>query len=110
MALTRDFRETMMKHMQEDAAFRSAMIQEAARNLMDGEVEIALDQLRDIVNATMGFDTLASETGIPKTSLMRMLGTNGNPRAANLAAILKAVGSRAGVKIEVHVEPLAACV
>jgi DNA-binding phage protein len=106
MALTRSFRETIVKHVREDPAFRAALIEEAAQNVVDGELEIALGQLRDVVNATIGFDALSVETGIPKTSLMRMLSTVGNPRAANLAAILKAVGRNAGVHISVHAEPV----
>jgi DNA-binding phage protein len=106
MALTRSFRETVVKHVQEDPAFRAALVGEAAQNVVDGDLETALGQLRDVVNATMGFDALATETGIPKTSLMRMLSDNGNPRAGNLAAILKAVGRSAGVHISVHAEPV----
>jgi DNA-binding phage protein len=107
MALTRSFRETVVKHVQEDPAFRAALVEEAAQNVVDGDLETALGQLRDVVNATMGFDALATETGIPKTSLMRMLSDNGNPRAGNLVAILKAVGRNAGVHISVHAEPVA---
>jgi DNA-binding phage protein len=105
MALTRSFRETVLKHVQEDPAFRAALVEEAARNIIEGDIETALGQLRDVVNATIGFDTLATETGIPKTSLMRMLSDNGNPRAGSLAAILKAVGRSVGVQISVHAEP-----
>jgi DNA-binding phage protein len=106
MALTRSFRETVMKQVREDPAFRAALVEEAARNVVEGDVETALGQLRDVVNATMGFDTLAADTGLPKTSLMRMLGENGNPRAVNLSAILRAVGQRAGVRISVHATPV----
>ena len=105
MALTRRFRETVMTHVQDDPAFRAALVEEAAQNVVDGDLETALGQLRDVVNATMGFGALAAETGIPKTSLMRMLSDNGNPRASNLAAILKAVGRSAGVHITVRAEP-----
>ena len=105
MVLTRDFRKTVVRHVQEDPAFRAALVEEAARNIMEGDLETALRQLRDVVNATMGFDTLSAETGIPKTSLMRMLGGNGNPRAGNLVAVLKAIGRRSGVRISVHAEP-----
>ena len=102
MALTRSFRETVVRHVQENPAFRAALMEEAVRNVVEGDVETALGQLRDLVNATMEFDTLAADTGIPKTSLMRMLSDNGNPRAANLAAILRAVGQRVGVRLSVH--------
>lgn len=105
MALTRAFRNTVVKQVQEDPAFRVALVEEAARNIMEGDLPIALSQLRDVVNATMGFDALSLATGIPKTSLMRMLSGNGNPRAGNLTAVLKAVGRHAGVRIAVHAEP-----
>ncbi|MDO9712238.1 hypothetical protein [Paracraurococcus lichenis] len=36
---------------------------------------------------------------------MRMLRNSGNPRAANLAALLKAVEKSAGMHIAVHAEP-----
>ena len=106
MALTRSFRETVLKQVREDPAFRAALVEEAARNVIEGDIETALGQLRDVVNATIGFDTLAAETGVPKTSLMRMLSDNGNPRAGNLAAILKAIGRKVGVQISVHAEPI----
>ena len=105
MALTRSFRETVVKHVQDDPDFRAALVEEAAQNLLDGDMETALGQLRDVVNATVGFDALSAETGIPKTSLMRMLSDQGNPRAANLATILKAIGNNVGIRISVHAEP-----
>jgi DNA-binding phage protein len=105
MPLTRDFRETVAKRARSDAAFRAALVEEAAQNILDGDVETALSQLRDVVNATMGFDALAVGTGLPKTSLMRMLGPNGNPRADNLGAILKALGRHTGLHFVVHAEP-----
>ncbi len=106
MPLTRRFRETVAKRARTDPAFRAALVEEAAQNILDGDVEIALGQLRDVVNATMGFDALAAATGLPKTSLMRMLGPNGNPRAGNLARILQVVGRETGVHIVVHAEAM----
>ncbi len=104
MALTRDFRETVVKHMQESPGFRRAMVEEAAQNVIDGDFETAFGQLRDLVNATMGFDALAGATGIPKTSLMRMLSSEGNPRADNMALILKAIFGHLGMRMTVHAE------
>jgi len=89
MPLTRSFRETVAKRARTDAAFRAALVEEAVQNILDGDVETALGQLRDVVNATMGFDALAAATGVPKTSLMRMLGRNGNPHP-----IISAVSSK----------------
>lgn len=107
MVLTRSFRETVVKNAQDDAAFRAALVEEAARNVLDGDIETALGQVRDLVSATMGFDALAAETGIPQTSLMRMLSDRGNPRAGNLATIPKAIGRKVGPRISVHAAPAA---
>ena len=105
MAPTRSFRETVARRVREDGSFRAALVEEAAQNILDGDVATAIGPIRDVVNATMGFDALALETGIGKTSLMRMLGSGGNPRAANLGAILRALGKHAGVRVVVHAEP-----
>jgi DNA-binding phage protein len=43
--------------------------------------------LRDIVNATVGFEQLAIETSKPSKSLHRMLSAKGNPTMDNLTAI-----------------------
>jgi DNA-binding phage protein len=106
MALTRSFRETVVRHVKEDPAFRAALIEEAYRNILDGDRQTALGQMRDVVNATIGFDALAGRTGVRKTSLMRMLSANGNPRAENLLAILKAIGESTGVRVTVRAEAL----
>lgn len=104
MTLTRNFKETVMRHVKENPAFLAALLEEAAQNVIEGDVETALGQLRDVVNAAVGFDALSRETGIPKTSLMRMLSEHGNPRAANLASIIAAVGRKVGVRISVHAD------
>lgn len=102
MPLTRNFRETVVKQVQEDPAFRAALIEEAYRNTLEGDRHSALGQIRDVVNATIGFGALSVRTGIPKTSLMRMLSESGNPRTDNLLAILKAIGESTNVRIEVR--------
>jgi DNA-binding phage protein len=61
---------------------------------MSGEAETARLILRDLVNATLGFEQLAKLTDVPSKSLHRMLSPRGNPSMDNLAAILSAVSSR----------------
>ena len=61
--------------------------------------------LRDLVNATVGFEGLAKETAKPSKSLHRMLSINGNPSMDNLAAILAVIRSNLGVTMEVHAVP-----
>ena len=61
--------------------------------------------LRDLVNATVGFEGLSKETDKPSKSLHRMLSVSGNPSMDNLAAIFAAIRSNLGVQIEVHAVP-----
>ena len=44
--------------------------------------------LRDYINATVGFDELATVTKKSSKSLMRMLGLRGNPQARNFFEIV----------------------
>jgi len=104
--LLRPFRTIVLQRARSDAAFQVALIEEAAQNILDRDIDIALGQLRDIVNATMGFEVLATATSLPKTSLMRMLGPQGNPRAGNLGRIIQAIRTDTGVHLVARIEPV----
>jgi DNA-binding phage protein len=101
MALTRDFKSTVKARAERDAAFREALLTEAVELLLSGEVETGKAILRDYINATIGFERLAKETGTPPKSLMRMLGPNGNPRASNLLGMISALQEASGVHLAV---------
>ena len=58
--------------------------------------------LRDLVNASVGFEDLAAETKRPSNGLHRMLSENGNPSMDNLATIFGVLGKRLGVSLEAH--------
>jgi len=88
MPLTRDFKQTIKARADCDPAFRKALLSEAAEQLLAGDLETGKAVLRDYINATIGFERLAEETGTPSKSLMRMLGPKGNPRASNLLAVI----------------------
>jgi len=94
MALTRDFKKTVVARVERDPAFAKELLDEATTLLMSGEAETARVILRDLVNATLGFEQLAKLTDVPSKSLHRMLSPKGNPSMDNLAAILSAVSSR----------------
>jgi DNA-binding phage protein len=102
MALTRDFKQTVMKRVERDPEFASAMLDEAATLFLNGEAGTARLILRDLVNATLGFEQLAVETDKPSKSLHRMLSSRGNPGMDNLAAIFSAVRRRLGVEPKVR--------
>ncbi|MEH3117245.1 MAG: transcriptional regulator [Methylorubrum populi] len=102
MTLTREFRETVKERMARDPAFSKALLDEAATLFLNGEPHTARLILRDLVNASVGFEALAEETRKPSKSLHRMLSEKGNPSMDNLAAIFGAVRKRLGVSIEAH--------
>ncbi|MAM56298.1 MAG: transcriptional regulator [Salinicola sp.] len=102
MALTRDFKTKIAARVENDPAFAKAMLDEAVTLFLNGEPDCARVMLRDLVNATVGFEALAEETGRPSKSLHRMLSSSGNPGMDNLAAILGAVRKALKVNLEVH--------
>jgi len=102
MVLTHDFRQTVAERVEQDPAFAKALFDEAATLFLNGEPDTARLILRDLVNATVGFETLARLTDKPSKSLHRMLSSNGNPSMDNLAAIFGALRNRLRVDIEVH--------
>ena len=101
MALTRYFKQTIVERVQRDPAFGKALLDEAATMFLNGEPDTARLILRDLVNATVGFEGLAVVIAKPSKSLHRMLSENGNPSMDNLAAIFGAVRKTLGVKIRV---------
>jgi DNA-binding phage protein len=102
MALTRNFKDTVVERVQSDASFAQALLDEAATLFLNGEPETARLILRDLVNATMGFEQLAAMTAKPSKSLHRMLSPKGNPSMDNLAAIFRAVRERLQVNLSAH--------
>jgi len=100
MALTRDFKLTVLERAQRDPEFGAALLDEAAVLFLNGEPEMARLILRDLVNATVGFEGLAAATARPSKSLHRMLSAHGNPSMDSLAAIFSAVRKELGVEIQ----------
>ena len=100
MALTRDFKRTVVERVRRDPAFARALLDEAATLFLNGEPDMARLILRDLVNATIGFEALAVETAMPSKSLHRMLSKTGNPSMNNLAAIFDVVRKRLGVDLQ----------
>ena len=102
MALTREFKQTVIERIQREPAFAVALLDEAASLFLNGEPATARVILRDLVNATVGFEGLAQETGKPSKSLHRMLSANGNPSMDNLAGIFDVLRQSLNVDIEVR--------
>lgn len=100
MALTRDFSQTVVERAQRDPAFARVLLDEAATLFLNGEPHTARLILRDLVNATIGFEALTAGTAKPAKSLHRMLSRQGNPTMDNLAAIVGALRRRLGVDLQ----------
>src|SRR5712692_6173427 len=100
MALTRDFKRTVAARVRRDPKFAKALLDEAATLFLNGEPDAARLILRDLVNATVGFEALAAKTSKPSKSLHRMLSSRGNPSMDNLAAIFDVVRK----KLRVHLQ------
>lgn len=103
MTLTRDFRQTVVERVRRDPDFAKALLDEAATLFLSGEPDAARLILRDLVNATVGFESLAELTHKPSKSLHRMLSPKGNPSMDNLAAIFGAVRNWLKVIFDVRV-------
>ncbi|MEY4725433.1 MAG: hypothetical protein RLZ36_60 [Pseudomonadota bacterium] len=102
MALTRNFKETVIQRVQADTSFAQALLDEAATLFLNGEPETARLILRDLVNATIGFEQLSALTHKPSKSLHRMLSPAGNPSMDNLAAIFLAMRQKLQVSLSAH--------
>ncbi len=108
MAITRQFRETVMERAQNDRRYREAMLTEAINELLGGDLEAGKAMLRDYVNATITFDGLAKELRKPSKSLQRMLGPSGNPTAESIFGIIKVLQESEHVQLQVRAAKKAA--
>ena len=102
MPLTRSFKEIVKERVERDPKFRAALLTEAVEQMLSGDLDVGKAVLRDYINATMGFERLARETGTPAKSLMRMFGPRGNPQAKHLLSVLDALQRATGVRLEVR--------
>lgn len=102
MTVTKDFRETVQERIQNDAEYATALLDEAISLFLNDEPDMARLVLRDLVNATVGFEELASEVNKPSKSLHRMLSARGNPTMDNLTKIFSVLQRKLSVDLEVR--------
>jgi len=91
MALTREYRETVVERIKQDEEFTAALFAEAISSLVEGDKATTLSIMRDLVHAKISFKTLAKETGFDEKALHRMLSVNGNPTMKNLSLLIHTV-------------------
>ena len=86
---------------QRDPEFREALLQEAVECMLTGDVDTGKTVLRDYINATIGFNELATRTNKQPKSPMRMFGPSGNPRASNLFEVIDHIAQHGRVRLRV---------
>ena len=106
MPLTIYFRDTVRMRAQSDASFRRALLSEVIELLISGDVELGQRVIRNYINATVGFETLAKTTNIPKPSLMRMFGPKGNPSSKNMFGVIAKLAKAEGVNFSLKAKPV----
>ena len=106
MALTRDFKETVQARVQRDAKYRESLFTEAINAYLAGDTLTGKAILRDLVNATIGFEGLAAEIKKPSKSLHRMLAPHGNPNTENFFGIVSTLQKKTRVKLRVTARTL----
>jgi DNA-binding phage protein len=102
MALTRDFREIVMARVRKDPRFRESMLNEAVNACLEEELDAGKAMLRDLVNATIGFEELARRVSIPSKSLHRMLSSRGNPSSEAFFGIIAELARDAELRVKVE--------
>ena len=101
MALTRTFKQTIAARARRDPRFREALFTEAMNAYLAGDTAAGKAILRDLVNATVGFERLAGEIHKPSKSLHRMLAPNGNPSTDNFFTIVRVLQKKTRVRLRV---------
>jgi DNA-binding phage protein len=105
MALTRDFKELVQRHVAADPAFGEALLRVGVDTMLTGDIETGKAILRDYIKATIGFEKLGEATGNQPKSLIRMFGPRGNPQARNLFSVLGYLQKQAGLHLHVTAQP-----
>lgn len=68
----------------------------------DGNEQLMLAAMNDVVRAIMGMTELAERTGLSREALYNTLSENGNPRFSSLVEILHALGLELSVRPRGH--------
>jgi len=83
-----NFEEDLLQNLKDDK-FMAAFINDAAS---DEDPDEFLRALRWVILSRGGFDEFAERTELGKSSLYRMLDTDGNPRLSSIRAVLDSLG------------------
>jgi len=101
MALTKEYRKSIIERIQRDPEYTAALYAEAVESLIEGDKATTLSIMRDLVHAHITFKSLSKETGVGEKALHRMLGAHGNPTTDNLCRIIHTVEQDLNLKTQV---------
>lgn len=99
MALTREFKDTVMELCQ-DPDYRKALLIEALETYLEGDIPTGNALMRDYLNGCLGFAEIANNIGLKESSLRRMLAPKGNPQLKNFFLIFNACRDKEGLRVD----------
>lgn len=101
MPRRRNYRNDIEEQL-EHRNFRRAYLCQAVNKMMAGDFETAKPLLREYIHGTVGFVPLGKALSKSPKSLLRMLGSTGNPQARNLFEIVAYLQKIDGTVLEVR--------
>lgn len=97
MALTREFKDTVLE-LCKDPEYRKGLLLEALESYLEGDVVVGNSLLRDYLNGTQAFESIARELQMQEAGLRRMVSPKGNATAKNLFRLFKLCQEREGIQ------------
>ena len=104
LTLHRRMSRAIYRRIRADCTFRTGLLTAAVQALLDDDVALAQGLLRRLIDATIGFNVLATLMDSNPKSLIRMLSPNGNPSARLLMSIIARVAGVESVRLSVRTE------
>lgn len=103
-ALTGDLSDTVTARLRRDPMFRQTMFLEAINACLAGDMCTSKAILRDLVNATVGFEGLAAEMKKPSKSLNRILAPHGNPSAEDFFGVVRPLQKKTRLRLRLKAD------
>ena len=97
MALTREFRDTVME-LCKDPEYRKGLLIEALESYLEGDVVVGNTLLKDYLNGTQAFGDMAEKMDMQEAGLRRMVSPKGNATAKKLFRLFKLCQHREGIE------------